>query len=84
MSGCGEPESAENYIKQANQYLTEGKFSESIVVLKNAVRLAPKNGEARLKLGQAYLGLGNGLDAVKELEKAQQFKMPNRKSCYHY
>ncbi|WP_448565167.1 XrtA/PEP-CTERM system TPR-repeat protein PrsT [Thalassotalea ganghwensis] len=79
LSGCGEPENAENYLKQANQYLAEGKFQESIIVLKNAVRLAPKSAEARLKLGHAHLGVGNGLDAVKELEKAQQFKSPKAK-----
>lgn len=79
LSACGEQESAETYITQAQNYSSTNQYKESIIALKNAVRIAPKNGEVRFLLGQAYLALGSGLDAVKELEKAQELKNKNDK-----
>ncbi|XQW85373.1 XrtA/PEP-CTERM system TPR-repeat protein PrsT [Thalassotalea piscium] len=79
LTACGEQESAETYIAQAQKYSNESQYKESIVSLKNAVKLAPKNGEVRFLLGQAYLTLGSALDAVKELEKARELKYKSKK-----
>ena len=74
LIGCGEGESAQTYITQAKQSQEANKSNESIIALKNAIKIAPKNGEARFLLGEIYLTQGNAVNAVKELEKAQQFK----------
>lgn len=79
LSACGDQESAETYIAQAQKYSKESQYKESIIALKNAVQLAPDNSEVRFLLGQAYLSLGSGLDAVKELEKARELKEKSNK-----
>lgn len=79
LSACGEQESAETYLAQAQNYSKESQYKESIIALKNAVRLAPENSEIRFLLGEAHLSLGSALDAVKELEKAQELKYSSNK-----
>jgi len=79
LSACGDRESADTYLAQANTYLKESEYKESIIALKNAVKLAPDNGEIRFLLGQTYLALGSSLDAVKELEKAQSLNFKSNK-----
>ncbi len=79
LAACSEQESAETYLAQAKSYAKESQHQASIVSLKNAVRLAPENGEMRFFLGQAYLNLGSALDAVKELEKAQALNYQSNK-----
>ncbi|GHE89543.1 XrtA/PEP-CTERM system TPR-repeat protein PrsT [Thalassotalea profundi] len=79
LSACSEKENADTYIAQAQKYSIDNQHKESIVALKNAVRLAPTNSEVRFLLGQAYLLLGSALDAVKELEKAQELKYKSDK-----
>ena len=64
LSACGEQESADTYLMQAKSYSKESQYKESVVALKNAARLAPDDSEIRFLLGQAYLSLGNALDAV--------------------
>jgi len=63
----------------AKSYLNENKVNESIIELKNAIRADTKNAEARFLLGQIYLNLGDGLGAVKELERSQSLKYPENK-----
>jgi putative PEP-CTERM system TPR-repeat lipoprotein len=73
LGGCSESETALIHINKAKTYLDENKFDESIIELKNAIKKAPDNANARFLLGQLYLQQGSGLDAVKELEKAQEY-----------
>lgn len=68
---CGKEERPETYLAQAQNYSINSQYKESVIALKNAVRLAPNNSEIRFRLGQTYLLLGSALDAVKELEKAR-------------
>jgi len=70
ISACSEQKTAEQLISSAYQYSQQGKFSNAIIDYKNAVRLAPKNVEARLGLGKAYLNQGNYISAEKELDRA--------------
>lgn len=70
ISACSEQKSAEQLISSAYQYSQQGKFANAIIDYKNAVRLAPKNVEARLGLGEAYLNQGNFISAEKELDRA--------------
>jgi putative PEP-CTERM system TPR-repeat lipoprotein len=70
LSACSEQKTAEQLMASAYQYSQQGKFSDAIIDYKNAVRLLPKNAEARLGLGQAYLNQGNYISAEKELDRA--------------
>ncbi|MBU2871214.1 XrtA/PEP-CTERM system TPR-repeat protein PrsT [Colwellia sp. E2M01] len=73
ITACSEPASVETHLKSAKSYLSENKTNESIIELKNAIRVDSKNAEARFLLGQIYLNLGEGAAAAKELERAHQF-----------
>jgi len=74
LSACGEKETAESHLVNAKGYISTNKVNESIIELKNAIRLDSKNAEARFLLGKTYLDLGDGLSAVKELERAKSLK----------
>lgn len=62
-------------ITEAKQYLSEGKVKAAVIQLKNLLRDSPLNADARLLLGQAYVRLGDGPSAVKELEKAKDLRL---------
>jgi len=79
LTACGEKASLESHLNSAKSYLSQNKVNESIIELKNAIRLDAKNGEARFLLGRVYLNLGDGLAAVKELERAQSLKYADNK-----
>ncbi len=72
IGGCSEQKSVEQLMASATEYSAKRDFGSAVIELKNAVRLSPKNAEARLALGQAYLALGNYIFAEKELEKSIQ------------
>ena len=74
VTACGEQVSLESHLSNAKNYMNQDKVNESIIELKNAIRLDSQNGEARFLLGQLYLNLGDGLAAVKELERAQSLE----------
>jgi putative PEP-CTERM system TPR-repeat lipoprotein len=74
ISACSEKESVETHLAKAKSYIKENKVNESVIELKNAIRSDVNNSEARFLLGQTYLNQGNGVDAVKELERAQELK----------
>lgn len=79
LGACSKQESADSYLTKAKMYKEEKKVNEAVIELKNAIRADAKSGEARFMLGQTYLNLGNGVDAVKELERAKQLKYDNTK-----
>ncbi len=77
LSACSENETAESHLINAKDYIGTNKVNESIIELKNAIRLDTKNAEARFLLGKVYLNLGDGLSAIKELERAKSLKSTN-------
>lgn len=77
LCGCSEKDDTDSYLVKAKSYIKENKVNESVIELKNAIRSDINNGEARFLLGQSYLKQGNGVDAVKELERAQELKYKN-------
>ena len=79
ISACGEQVSVESHLENAKSYLNENKVNNSIIELKNAIRADTKNAESRFLLGQIYLSLGDGLAAVKELERAHSLKYLDNK-----
>lgn len=70
ISACSEQKTLEQLLASANEYSQKRDFSSAVLELKNAVRLSPKNAEARLALGNVYLEQGNYIFADKELEKS--------------
>lgn len=78
LSACGEKQTVESYLAQAEQLQKESKFKESEIAFKNAVQLAPNDAALRVKFGQFYLSRGENLSAIKELEKGQSLKFEGR------
>ena len=71
LSACdGLGRSTEEYIEGAQVYLDQKDFSAAVVELKSALQQDANNTEARKLLGDAYLQIGKGEDAEKEIRRA--------------
>ena len=70
IAGCGDKKTYEEYVAQATVQIEENQHSAAILSLKNAIRIEPRNANARYQLGIAYIAIGNFYNAEKELEKA--------------
>jgi putative PEP-CTERM system TPR-repeat lipoprotein len=57
-------------LRDAENAQTRGDLGLAIIQLKNAVRLAPRNGEIRARLGMALLKSGDTRTAQRELRQA--------------
>lgn len=79
LTACSDNESAQSYLVKAKTHISVNEVNESIIELKNALKLEPQNAEVRFLLGQLYLSQGRGLEAVKELERAKKFKYSQSK-----
>ena len=73
LSACSEQKTTQEYIAASKVYVENLEYDAAIIEIKNAVRQAPKNGEVRYYLAQAYIEQGSYLNAEKELNKAEQF-----------
>jgi tetratricopeptide (TPR) repeat protein len=62
ISSCSESKE----MKRAKEFLDAGMFDQAIILLKQEAQTDPKNGEAHMLLGIAYLG--NGMNALAEQE----------------
>ena len=62
------------FLKEAREYLTQGKVDAAVIQLKNALQENPANIDARLLLGKVYLRLNDGEAAEKEIERAVRLK----------
>jgi tetratricopeptide (TPR) repeat protein len=58
-------------IRIAEQYLQEQKFDQALPFAQEAVRLDPGRASAHMILGEIYVGKGNLVDGIKELETAR-------------
>ncbi|MBL4900314.1 MAG: PEP-CTERM system TPR-repeat protein PrsT [Colwellia sp.] len=74
VSACGNNETSQTYIAEAEKLLTDKQNPAAIISLKNAIKLDVKNAKARFLLGRLYLASGDGYSAEKELERALQLK----------
>ena len=74
VSACGNNETSQSYIEQAEKLLAEKENSSAIIALKNAIKLDVKNAQARFLLGRLYLQSGDAYSAEKELERALELK----------
>lgn len=74
ISACGDNESAQTYITQAESLIVKEQNNAAVISLKNALKLEAKNAQARFLLGRLYLAQGDAENAIKELELANKFK----------
>ena len=66
-----DPETAKRqYMAEGDGYLAEKKYVEAILSYRNAVRQDENFAEARLKLTDAYLAVGDGRNALRESIRA--------------
>jgi putative PEP-CTERM system TPR-repeat lipoprotein len=72
LTGPGQAaDKAEAFLQQARGYFEKGELKAAVIELKNALQQDPSLVPARHLLGQAYLRVGNGPGAEKELERAR-------------
>ena len=62
---------AEEYLKQAEDYINKGEYNAAVIHLKNSLLLESDNAQARLMLGKAYIKMGDGASAEKEVTIAR-------------
>ena len=72
LLACG-PKTAEEYMAQAEQHISENNNAAAIVALKNAVQAEPKSAEVRFELGKVYLATHDYESAEKELNRAFEY-----------
>ena len=79
VSGCNKTETTASLLADAKQYQAKGDTKAALIQLKNAVAKSPEDGEARLALGTFYLDNGDMVSAEKELRKAHDFKIEDKR-----
>src|SRR4051794_40896588 len=78
-TGCSkDPELAKRRFLQAgDQYVTSNKNREAVIEYRNAIALDARFGEARLKLADAYMRLGDTQNALREYGRAADLMPTN-------
>ncbi len=74
MTACT-PTTGEEYLQQARLNFDKREFKTAVINLKNALQQDAKNIQARYLLGKAYINIGDGASAEKELETARRLNM---------
>src|ERR671919_2896218 len=64
----------ERYLKKGEGYLKDSKLNEAIVEFRNAVKADPRSPDARFKLAEALLRLGDARAAYGELIRVIDLK----------
>jgi|GEM_PF-2031899 len=70
---CSSEKTVNEYISAAQHHISINDNKTAVIELKNALKQAPNNAEARKLLGEIYLSLGDGQSAEKELAKAYSY-----------
>ncbi len=60
----------QRYLASGNAYSEQGKYREAIIEYLNAVRIDPKFAEARKRLGDAYISVGEPTAAARAYVRA--------------
>jgi tetratricopeptide (TPR) repeat protein len=60
----------QKYLESGDRYFDKGKYNEARIQYLNALKLDSRFADARYKLGETYLKLGNGSQALQELSQA--------------
>lgn len=75
LGACSKDDSA-SYVASAQRYLANADYNAAIIELKNALRVAPGQADARFLLAKALLETGQPVDAETEARKALELKHP--------
>ncbi len=67
-----------NMVEQSQAALRKGDVKTAIIYLKNAVSMAPKNGQVRAELGYLLLRTGDAASAERELRQARADGAPDQ------
>ncbi|NOX69181.1 MAG: PEP-CTERM system TPR-repeat protein PrsT [Gammaproteobacteria bacterium] len=70
LVACGLSVSDEDRLLRAERHMDQGEYRTASIDLKNVLAADPDNAKARILLGQVYLGLGEILNAEKEIRRA--------------
>src|SRR5471030_2798076 len=76
MAGCGETQTPQRLLADAQAYHQKGDDKAAIIQLQNALQKDGANGEARLLLGTLLGRAGNAAGADSELRKALALGIP--------
>ncbi len=75
ISACSDDPGEAERIKNAETHVAEGSYRAAIIELKNAVQVNEENKDLRFFLAQVYLKMGSGVNAEKELRRAELLGM---------
>ncbi len=70
LTSCSSQFSTEEYLQRGANYMDKKEWKSAIIEYKNGIKQSPKNAQARLLLGKAYLQTYSSDAAIKEFEKA--------------
>ena len=82
-SGCNrDPNVAKKkYVESGNKYFERGKYKESLIMYKNAIRRDPLYGEAYYRAALAEIKLGRYVEAAGDLNRAVE-RQPDNVDAY--
>lgn len=75
LTGCGK-DKPEEFVASGKEYLAKHEYAAAIIELKNALKKAPNNPDARYLLGVALERSGDSVSAEIELRKAAEGGYP--------
>jgi tetratricopeptide (TPR) repeat protein len=76
--GCsGRGENKAMRMEKASQHFEKGEFKKALIELKNVVQLDPEDDEAYYQLGETYLKLKQGQEAMQSLSRATSINPDN-------
>ena len=76
MSAVQNSNSVEKLLAEAQKSVKAGNIRAALITLKNAVSLAPRDGNARSQLGVVLMRMGDGAGAERELRQARKDGAP--------
>ena len=76
IGACGFAVSDEERLARAEQEMAAGNYRTASIELRNILASNPDNAEARIGLARVSLGLGEILDAEKEIRRAADLGAP--------
>jgi len=65
----------QDYLRKAKELQEQGEFQSAVIQFRNALQKNPKNSEARLRLAEVYVALGQGPQAEKDLQQAKELNV---------
>ena len=82
LAGCGKNLTDAQYVEKAKEHLTKNHRNSAIIELKNALQQNANNKDARMLLAELYIDMGNYIAAGKELQRAMELGVPQKKLAF--